>query len=545
MPPQQRLTEELSNSSLSESLISSNERCLGNTNDTRLLREDLVPRNVTLVLLYTWFAFSGRGVWNQNCLATLVFLLRNGDPKSIGFITASMGLSQLVASLPTGILADKYRRDILLKIGAFVGIAAATVTIYAALRPGYILLVGALILWGIHWGIVNTAITALFSDSIPDGERSFYFTRRAIIINLGNMCGPAIALIMFAVLGDNWTVRDCSMVLLVGNVLCLPGVLLLCFLSDDAVEREQLPLHNGNDDNNIDEPSDNSLCELENDGLEEPLLSFEVTEANARMEQLGLSIDQPTSVRLASNIGITRRARTTITLQDESYNEERLATALCCLPGKRIVPILVATADIISGLASGMSIRYVSIFLFDNLSLSPITVQVIYMINPILQVGLRSQAQRLAGKYGRCRVTVCLKWIGIFLMLSMVISYKLGLPRAFICIILILRTSFMNSPAALTKSLLMDNVPTAERAKWASLESVNMFSWSGSAALGGILVEREGLLFNFCFTAGLQFIATGPLLFLSFFHDKEDETISMNADQLSVTVNDDEEEVQR
>ncbi|MGK3744338.1 MAG: MFS family permease [Bacillariaceae sp.] len=515
MSPRQCIAEELNNSSLSESLLSSNERFrednVDDDNDddeTTIDERQEVPRNVTFVLLYTWFAFSGRGVWNQNCLATLVFLLRDGDPKSIGFITAAMGISQLCVSIPTGILADKYRRDILLKIGAFFGIVAATATIYAALHPGYLLLVGALILWGIHWGIVNTAITALFSDSIPDGERSFYFTRRAIIINFGNMCGPAIALIMFAVLGDKWTVKDCSMVLLAGNVLCLPGIILLCFLSDD-------------------------LCEIENDGLEEPLLSLEVREANASTQELG-------SGRLSS--GSNTAIRTAVTHQDETYNEERLAKALCCLPGKRIVPILVASSDIISGLASGMSIRYFAIFLYDNLGLSPVAVQMIYMMNSILQVGFRRQAQRLAGTYGRCRVTICMKWIGILLMISMVVSYKCGLPRSVVCIILILRTSFMNSPQSLTKSILMDNVPKEERGKWASLESVNMFSWSGSAALGGILVQRKGIIFNFCFTAALQLIATGPLLLLSFFDNKEDEAISTNSNQPSETGNDEEED---
>lgn len=37
----------------------------------------------------------------------------------------------------------------------------------------------------------------------------------------------------------------------------------------------------------------------------------------------------------------------------------------------------------------------------------------------------------------------------------------------------------------LTKSVLNDYVSKANRAKWNSLESINVFSWSGSAALGG------------------------------------------------------------
>ena len=218
-----------------------------NENENNDPPNDAHANNVTLVLLYTWVAFTGRGLWNQNCLATLVFLLRNGDPKAIGFVTAAMGLSQLCASIPTGILADRYQRDVLLKTGAVVGIAAATTSIVASSvetnNPSYALLVSALVLWGIHWGITNTAITAFFADSIPDGERSLYFTKRAILINVANMCGPTIALLMFAWMGDNWTVRDCSMVLLAGNVLSLPGIFLLCWMKDN---------NNSNNGNNTD-----------------------------------------------------------------------------------------------------------------------------------------------------------------------------------------------------------------------------------------------------------------------------------------------------
>ena len=83
-----------------------------------------------------------------------------------------------------------------------------------------------------------------------------------------------------------------------------------------------------------------------------------------------------------------------------------------------------------------------------------------------------------------------------------------------ICVVYVLRTGLMNSTTPLTKSILMDNVPTQERGRWSALESVNMFSWSGSAALGGILVSFDGLLFNFSVTATMQFMATMPVIAL-------------------------------
>jgi hypothetical protein len=84
-----------------------------------------------------------------------------------------------------------------------------------------------------------------------------------------------------------------------------------------------------------------------------------------------------------------------------------------------------------------------------------------------------------------------------------------------------------------------------------------MVSWSGSAALGGILVEKKGILFNFCVTAGLQFLATGPLVLLSLcgnnpgdendtehVDDDEEEYESMNRSDSGFGDEDDDEEEQ-
>ena len=61
----------------------------------------------------------------------------------------------------------------------------------------------------------------------------------------------------------------------------------------------------------------------------------------------------------------------------------------------------------------------------------------------------------------------------------------------------------------------MDNVPSHERGKWSVLESVNMFSWSGSAALGGMLVGWFGIVELFAITAAIQLVSS--LVVLSLF----------------------------
>jgi MFS family permease len=123
-------------------------------------------------------------------------------------------------------------------------------------------------------------------------------------------------------------------------------------------------------------------------------------------------------------------------------------------------------------------------------------------------------AQRLSQRFGRCHVAVSFKWTGILLMFALIASYQSRQPRWLTCLLYVVRTAFMNATGALTRSVLMDHVPKSERGRWAALESLNMFSWSGSAALGGFLVGYIGMVPLFAATAIVQFIGTFPLMAL-------------------------------
>lgn len=61
----------------------------------------------------------------------------------------------------------------------------------------------------------------------------------------------------------------------------------------------------------------------------------------------------------------------------------------------------------------------------------------------------------------------------------------------------------------------MDFVPRRHRGKVNGLDSIRSFSWSGSAALGGFLIERFGFRHTFVATAiikGAAFLPLFPLL---------------------------------
>ncbi|CAB9528107.1 major Facilitator Superfamily MFS [Seminavis robusta] len=482
-------------------------------------------RNIRFTLFYTIIAFAGRSIWNQSVLATYVFLLTNENPEAVGFITAVMGISQLLASIPTGYVADKYRRDVMLKVASAVGLLAICFTLlemYAS-QNSYTFLVVALAIWGVFWGIANTSLGALFADSIADGDRSYYFTQRSILINLGNTVGPSMALAMFFFLGDHWTVHDCAVVMSFGQAVCLPAVLLLALFSDDEVPACGQERHNSASASEV--PSAQQQETNQQGSLAdmiEPLLpaspaggqhqqpkiqligcpEADVVENSADVENDLLLNDHGTAPSSSSSCA-------------QQSAEENVEFFFCCVPKHRVAPVLISMADLTSGLASGMSIRYFPIFFVKRLHLSPVHVQVLYLLAPLLQACLMRSGQHFSKQYGRCQVTVAHKWIGITFMMLLVIFAHLNLPAWIICVVYVLRTAFMNSTTPLTKSVLMDNVPTHERGRWSVLESVNMFSWSGSAAFGGFLVSLHGLLFNFCVTATMQFLATLPVIALA------------------------------
>jgi MFS family permease len=466
-------------------------------------------RNVNLTLLYTALAFAGRSIWSQNVLAAYVFLLKDNNPEAVGFITATMGITQLIASFPAGYIADKYRRDRLLKVSAFVGTCAVLATILASLYENYKYLVAALAVWGFFWGIANTALSALFADSIASGDRSYYFTQRSILITVGNTFGPLFALVMFAILGDHWTIRDCAIVMALGQCVCFPAIVLLCFFSDDHCVEEG--------DSSDDATDDIDDCQQ--------LIAGDDESVCADQEDQGL--DTPSTTSSDDSRNDDEEADF-----DGNQSEQELAPSsgsllMGCIPRTRIIPVLLASGDLMSGLASGMSIRYFSIFFVNNLRLNPVLVQVIYILAPILQAMLMKISQLLAVRFGRLHVAVTHKYIGISFMFLMIGAHMAKFPTWVVCLVYVIRTAFMNSTSALTRSMLMDHVPKQERGKWSALESVNMFSWSGSAALGGVLVGLIGILPLFAITAMLQFVATLPMVAL-FPHDQNEQSHQSN-----------------
>lgn len=110
-------------------------------------------------------------------------------------------------------------------------------------------------------------------------------------------------------------------------------------------------------------------------------------------------------------------------------------------------------------------------------------------------------ANKVAKRVGRLQVIIPCFCIGISC------TVLLGALRPYYTIpgvvlpIFMLRCSIQWSMGALMGSILADYTPKAQRGRWKALGSVTVMGWSGSAAVGGWLIDTFGY--------GATFIITG------------------------------------
>ena len=183
----------------------------------------------------------------------------------------------------------------------------------------------------------------------------------------------------------------------------------------------------------------------------------------------------------------------------------------CCLTTAHIAP-LVAIGDLLSMLGSGMTIKFFALFFWQGLGLEPVAVNAVYVAGPLGIAVSALLAQKLSLCIGRIQTCLLCRGIGIGLLVA--IAYVQS--AAIVLPLYLLRTWLMNCTAGLTKSVLNDYVAKANRGKWNSLESINLFGVA-RAALGGWLIDVIGYRHTFLITAALQLCAAvciAPLAFL-------------------------------
>jgi len=431
--------------------------------------------NIRLAYIQTITGAIGFGII-QTAFSVYVYLL-SGE---VGILTPNLilgnlfttsGLASTIFVFPSGYFADKYRRDILIRISVSFGILGQIILIYSTAQvpsSALGLLFIAQLFGGLSWGLSGPASQALIADSIEPGNRSKVFANMHFINLVAAAAGPFLAAALTIFLGDNWEFSVLQVIIFFGALANIIGNVAVIFASDDK-----------------------ALVSVQDRGKEK-ILSIE-----NQVEDIGVK----KSFKLFNR---------SLDISRPSYDW--------------LVPTTIVISGIIIGFGAGATVAFFPILFASETigyGLKPLFTYSVVGITNITTGFMGLVAQRMIKFFGRIismflvqgLAIVCLLGlvVNIFLYQNQMITWELSV--VILVGFYITRNALMNSSGPISRSIVMDVVPASSRAKWNSLETLawGMF-WSVSASIGGFIVDTLGFIYVFLFTATLYTIATSILL---------------------------------
>ena len=179
----------------------------------------------------------------------------------------------------------------------------------------------------------------------------------------------------------------------------------------------------------------------------------------------------------------------------------------------RTVAWLLVSADVLSGLSSGLSVRFFPLFFAERLGLGPVQINALYVLTPLLTALANGAAGRLARTAGQAQTALLLRSVSLCCLLAIIALHATrgAGSGASIVALYCVRCCTLYSARPLTRAILMAIVHKHERGRWQSMESLTSFGWSGSAALGGVLIDTRGYGAALGATALLQLLSLALL----------------------------------
>jgi len=463
-------------------------------------------------------------VWNGTVLATYIYDLRHSNT-FVGIVEAANGLTQLFIAYPVGAWADSKDPKTGKKRTIFVTRLGCPATLFASIATGALiwgitfggmtgepekLLVWALVLANVVWGAVEAVVMgpfqAMFGDSLPTGDRSYYYALLYAGYIGASAAGPSLSIALFAWWGNDWSPRRLARVLVAGMALeCVSAPCYLLFRDSSLLGAEADAVGERGDDDD-DAPA---------------AISPKGDDAAAAAAAAGVSApatrDDPEGGAAAYRRLDEETKATTTTEDDDDVEDPDDAAAKArgtrqvTVFGRRVetatyVPWTLFTASILSALGSGATVKFFPLFFKNQVGLSPIETQLVYVVVPLAMVAAMSCAQSAHPRLGRVQTMVAAKLTAVGLLVAMIFVTKSKYKRSgwVMVPIYVVRTALANCTYPIEESILMDYVPRDRRARWKSLESIASFGWCGSALLGGIIADAFSYSTTFGLTAALQ-----------------------------------------
>ena len=165
-------------------------------------------------------------------------------------------------------------------------------------------------------------------------------------------------------------------------------------------------------------------------------------------------------------------------------------------------------SDLISALASGMTLRFFPLWLKDRVGLRPSAALVAECLSYLSIAGSSWLMLGLAARVGRVWTIILARCAGVGLLLALALLEPVWREWRLILPLYLVRMGLMNGIAALSQSIMNDHAPKRTRGRWNALDSVKSVGWSGSAVAGGFLVDVYGYRATFMLTAAAALVGT-------------------------------------
>lgn len=431
----------------------------------------------------------------------------------------------------------------------------------------------AVALLGAWKGAATPPFESIFADSVATGTSAPYTAKYALSM-VAAAAGPLLSCFLFKAMGNEWDAGSCRTVLLAGLAAMLPPLAVACAFDDDASlgrrseardsasmtpaasvasgmsrmisrsgastisttataagtpqrrrrRRRNGRRRSGNDDNVLGGSSDG-----DDDDDREALTGNSDGDGDGNGHGNGgedlrrIAAGSPPSALSSppappSSLGFDP-SLLSISLQQQQQQQPVALNILSpsTWPLGAVVATLITLSDLIGALASGMTLKFFSLFFLQACDLSPVAVSLVGTAAPLGVAAASMLAGAAARRHGgRLQLSLLTRAadVGLLILLARLPTNKgkmseagsslspasaasSGVPMttaatAAVIAVHLLRMASANATRPLVRAMLMENVPKRHRGKVNALDSVRTFSWSGSAALGGEV--REFLL---------------------------------------------------
>ena len=419
-------------------------------------------KNVPRTILFSFCDNASFSIWYSTVLQMLIYELTNDSNAAVGWVSGTSGCAQVMAAGIAGFLADQYPKQLFCWSAGVLGVEAVVFSALGTHTEDMRLIYIAAFWWGAYQGLNNTAVEALFADSVPRGQRTGVYTAKWVAQIASQVVGYALCLGMFIQFGDDWSLDVLKTVMFCGLGVHFFAFFVLFMLKDEFAKRPAggEPLLHADESTFEHEQQKKIAC-------------------TASIALVGGSV--PNSHRKGPLGGILRTAH---------------------------IPYIMVLSDIIVCIGSGMTLRFLPLFFINDYGADPVCMNAI-----MIGISLLTSVLAYVGQYVSKHMLDRVSTIMLLRTLGTVGTFYLSVARGKAAVlpamlgVFLVRNALMNAIQGLSRSVIMDYAETRHRARWNAMESFTSLTWAGSAALGGFWADASGYRSTFLVTAVMHTIA--------------------------------------